>query len=163
MTQENNFEEAYEAPFSDIEGDSIDFIGIKHNVLTIYLGFKGRISRRVYWVYYIFPVVFTYILRLAYFQYQVNGLLDKSDRSDSAMRDLFIENADSIIFHTFIVSFITLFVSAKRYHDKNRSGWWSLLFFIPYLGWLVLLIELGFMKGDKGENRFGNPCHNLMS
>jgi uncharacterized membrane protein YhaH (DUF805 family) len=28
-------------------------------------------------------------------------------------------------------------VGVRRLHDSGRSGWWLLLFYIPYLGWLV--------------------------
>gem|GEM_PF-2471221 len=45
-------------------------------------------------------------------------------------------------------------VVARRFHDLNRSGWWSLLFFIPIVNLFVGLYLL-FKKGTKGPNRFG--------
>jgi uncharacterized membrane protein YhaH (DUF805 family) len=47
---------------------------------------------------------------------------------------------------------------AKRWHDRDKSGWWSLIGLIPIIGGLWMLIELGFLRGTDGPNRFGpNP------
>ena len=36
-------------------------------------------------------------------------------------------------------------------------GWWVLIGLIPIIGALWLLIELGFLKGTDGPNRYGPP------
>ena len=46
-------------------------------------------------------------------------------------------------------------VQIRRWHDRNKSGWWILLNLIPFLGSAWALIELGFIRGTKGPNRFG--------
>src|SRR5262249_44348098 len=46
-------------------------------------------------------------------------------------------------------------VGAKRFHDRDKSGWFLLIFLVPVLGLLWLLIELGFFRGTVGHNRFG--------
>jgi uncharacterized membrane protein YhaH (DUF805 family) len=55
---------------------------------------------------------------------------------------------------------VVLFVGSlagavKRLHDRDRSGWFYLIFFVPVIGTLWLLVELGFLRGTQGENRFG--------
>lgn len=52
---------------------------------------------------------------------------------------------------------IALATSVKRWHDRDKSGWWVLINFVPIIGWLWALIEQGFMAGTPGPNRFGNP------
>lgn len=47
----------------------------------------------------------------------------------------------------FVVMFM---VTIQRAHDFNKSGWWSLMAFIPLLGLIFL-----FVPGTDGENRFG--------
>ena len=42
----------------------------------------------------------------------------------------------------------------KRLHDRNKSGWWSVLSFIPLIN-LWFLVECGCMRGTRGPNRFG--------
>lgn len=33
----------------------------------------------------------------------------------------------------------------RRMHDRGKSGWWALLYFVPFIGWLWLIIECGFL------------------
>jgi uncharacterized membrane protein YhaH (DUF805 family) len=49
---------------------------------------------------------------------------------------------------------VAITVGAKRFHDRNRTGWLLLLFVIPILG-IFVVIELGFLRGTRGPNRFG--------
>jgi uncharacterized membrane protein YhaH (DUF805 family) len=48
-----------------------------------------------------------------------------------------------------------LAISIKRLHDRGKSGLWILLVFIPVLGWLWLLVDMGFLDGTPGPNKFG--------
>ena len=48
-------------------------------------------------------------------------------------------------------------VSVKRWHDRNKSGWWVLIALVPFVGWVWVLVENGFLRGDAGANRFGDP------
>jgi uncharacterized membrane protein YhaH (DUF805 family) len=50
---------------------------------------------------------------------------------------------------------ISIVGGAKRCHDRDRSGWFQLIVLIPILGALWLLVELGFLRGTIGANRFG--------
>ncbi len=43
----------------------------------------------------------------------------------------------------------------KRYHDRNKSGWWVLIVFVPVIGGLWYLIECGFLRGTPGPNNYG--------
>lgn len=55
-----------------------------------------------------------------------------------------------------IVFFIwSLRVTALRLHDMNLSGWWALLTFIPYLGFVVTVVLL-FVPGSSDDNDYGD-------
>ena len=47
-----------------------------------------------------------------------------------------------------------LAVGIKRCHDRGRSGWFLLIGLVPLLN-LWLLVELAFLRGTPGTNRFG--------
>ena len=47
-----------------------------------------------------------------------------------------------------------LAVGIKRCHDRDRSGWFLLIGLVPFLN-LWLLVELAFLRGTTGPNRFG--------
>jgi uncharacterized membrane protein YhaH (DUF805 family) len=46
----------------------------------------------------------------------------------------------------------SLAVDARRLHDTDRSGWWLLLYFIPVIGWIVLIV---FWAESGQPNRYG--------
>ena len=49
----------------------------------------------------------------------------------------------------------TIAVSVKRWHDRNKSGWWVFINLIPVVGAIWALIEQGFLKGTPGRNDYG--------
>jgi uncharacterized membrane protein YhaH (DUF805 family) len=56
----------------------------------------------------------------------------------------------------FIVSvWIGLAVQIKRWHDRDKSGWWALMNLVPIVGQIWVLVECGFLRGTEGDNRFG--------
>ena len=50
-----------------------------------------------------------------------------------------------------------ILVYIKRFHDRDKSGWWMLIVLIPIVGAIWFLVELGFLAGTPGLNRFGPP------
>jgi uncharacterized membrane protein YhaH (DUF805 family) len=51
----------------------------------------------------------------------------------------------------------TLALSAKRWHDRDKSAWWLLISLVPVVGLLWAVIENGLLPGTPGNNRFGAP------
>jgi uncharacterized membrane protein YhaH (DUF805 family) len=49
----------------------------------------------------------------------------------------------------------SLAVCVRRWHDRDKSGWWTLINLVPVVGSIWALVETGFLKGTAGENRFG--------
>ena len=49
-----------------------------------------------------------------------------------------------------------LAISIKRWHDRDKSGWWVLIAFIPIIGWIWTIVELGFLPGTDGPNQYGD-------
>ena len=57
-----------------------------------------------------------------------------------------------LAFMLFIYKFFVLPI--QRLHDRNSSGWWTLVCFIPILNFIIALVLI-FGAGTKGKNRFG--------
>ncbi len=59
---------------------------------------------------------------------------------------------------TMIALFIpSLAVTVRRLHDTDKSGWWLLIYLVPFIGGLVILAFM-LIDSDPGTNRFGpNP------
>lgn len=49
----------------------------------------------------------------------------------------------------------SLAVGARRLHDTDRSAWFLLLWFIPVIGWLILLYWA--IQEGKEPNRYSSP------
>ena len=48
-------------------------------------------------------------------------------------------------------------VSVRRFHDIDKSGWWSMLMIVPLIGFLICLVPL-LKEGTLGQNKYGpNP------
>ena len=46
-------------------------------------------------------------------------------------------------------------LGVKRYHDRDKSGFWVLIQFVPVIGAIWYFIEAGCLAGTPGPNRFG--------
>ncbi len=60
---------------------------------------------------------------------------------------------ETIVFALFL--WVGLAVQIKRWHDRDKSGWWALLNLLPIIGSIWIFIECGFLRGTHGRNRFG--------
>ncbi|MBS0296767.1 MAG: DUF805 domain-containing protein [Proteobacteria bacterium] len=54
-----------------------------------------------------------------------------------------------------VAIWMDLAVTVKRCHDRDKSGWFILIAFIPIIGGIWLLIELGFLDGAPRPNKYG--------
>ena len=99
--------------------------------------FKGRINRKPFWLFILFLAALFMILELA-----VNGRIS----SERNMISTFLSLA---------FLWPGLAVQVKRWHDRNKSGWWVLINLVPLIGPLWSLVETGVLEGTEGENRFG--------
>ena len=101
-----------------------------------WFSFRGRISRKEYWLHYTLPLWAISLL---------SGVIDGLLNANGGLSAL-------ITLATLVPS---LGASVKRAHDRGRSGWFVLLWLLPVIGWIWLFVELGFLRGTIGRNRFG--------
>ena len=123
-------------------------------------GFSGRINRAKYWIAAAVYLAIMLIVMLLFF---VLGL------------GVLFYVAVAVLYIAMLISGIA--VGIKRLHDRDKSGWWLLLFYVVPgvlggigaatggLHWLFdvpswaislwALIELGFLRGTSGSNQYG--------
>lgn len=51
--------------------------------------------------------------------------------------------------------YCALALYAKRWHDRDKSGWWSLIILVPLIGAIWAIVELGILEGTRGANQYG--------
>ena len=103
------------------------------DIVNLYFSAQGRLNRQAYWL----STIPLFILSL--FLETTTGVLHKS---------------------TILMVYLVLLVSGymigiKRCHDRNKSGWWILLSFVPIVGLLWTFVELGCLRGSDGDNNYG--------
>ena len=124
-----------------------------------YAVFKGRVNRPKYWFFMLYWAI-GYFLLIAIENSMGLNNIDFSNYSFSKYIPLF-QYSKKVGLLTLLYRPITLLpslsIAVRRLHDRNISGWWSLLFITP-LG-LLLLIPL-IMKGNDKVNKYGSPSIN---
>lgn len=137
----------------------------------LFLRFDGRISRQPYWIGILILLAGMLLASVAVF-----GALPTVAGDSQMTTVISLVAFFGIIIPAFYAS---LALAAKRLYDRGKSAWWLLLFYlVPAVldgtaqalsnanAILVLtligaaisiwaLIELGFLKGTQGPNRFG--------
>ena len=110
------------------------------SIWSILFSYKGRISRRTYWCGIAMRALAFFIcIAVVFFS------------SDTVS---FIVTGPLVLL--FLLAFyVAIPITVKRWHDRDKSGWWALIELIPIFGFWWVIIECGFLKGTEGANRFG--------
>jgi len=107
------------------------------------LSFDGRIGRADYWLRFNLPVIV------------ISAILGAVEGAASG-------GEVGLLSLLFMLAALwpSWAVGVKRCHDRDRSGWFMLIALIPVVGGIWLLVELGFLRGTIGPNKYGpDPLH----
>lgn len=106
--------------------------------------YRGRASRSAYWWFVAFLGILGALLSIV----------------DELVVSLVGTNNGATLAIVFIISFPLLYVDlamlalfVRRLHDTDRTAWWMLIVFVPYVGVITLLI-FTLLKGTSGPNRY---------
>jgi uncharacterized membrane protein YhaH (DUF805 family) len=133
----NDSQNPYQAPMTTTTAAAFDG---ERTINWLLFGFKGRVPRRNFWAV---SLVTTGIF------YAVVLLLTTNVPKDSALPGIIILLLDIPLV------WISLAIQIKRWHDRDKSGWWFLINFIPIIGGLWAFVELGCLRGSIGPNQYG--------
>jgi uncharacterized membrane protein YhaH (DUF805 family) len=111
---------------------------------------QGRVNRAKFWLVALGILVLEVIIFAALF----GGAAMSGDPEQIAAAMGPIASIVLLVFAV-LATGISITVAVKRYHDRNKSGWWVLIVFVPVIGGLWYLIECGFLRGTSGPNSYG--------
>lgn len=113
------------------------------------LSAKGRFARLAYMAWYlvislVFLLVLTAVIVIA-------GLISQSSPEPHG-NGLVTPIVVGMLFLVFV--YFTVVITIRRLHDLNRSGWFSVLMFVPVIN-LFFMLYVMLIRGMLGANRFG--------
>jgi uncharacterized membrane protein YhaH (DUF805 family) len=140
-------------------GDLVDFVPDGARAVHIYIveeeyvpptlteflfSFRGRISRSQYWLRWLLPV------------FAISIVLTMCILAAAHANAWAVGAALGVVYVIFSLATIwpTLAIAAKRAHDRDWPGPFILLLFVPLVQFWPM-IELWFLRGTIGSNRFG--------
>ncbi len=110
-------------------------------LLWLVLGFRGRISRGIFWP----ALLATYCVNFALY-FQLIGMTEK-DLEGVGSIFLFLGAAATL--------YVNLAISVKRLHDIGYAGFLAISVMIPFLN-IAFAIWAGIVPGADGPNRYGD-------
>jgi uncharacterized membrane protein YhaH (DUF805 family) len=103
-------------------------------VLERYAKFDGRARRAEYWWFVLANIIVFVLLAV-------------------------LANVSSVFLLLYVAYAIAMFipsiaVAIRRLHDTDRSGWWLLVTFVPFVGGIILIVLLA-LDSSRGTNQYG--------
>lgn len=126
------------------------FISWVLKALKNFADFSGRARRKEYWYFYLATIILIQIFRIIIYIISLEYISYESS--------LLLLNFITIINLMLLIP--SCAVGARRLHDIGRSGWWQLLWFIPVIGWIVILFFL-CKKTSPQKNKWGLPAKGI--
>jgi uncharacterized membrane protein YhaH (DUF805 family) len=118
-------------------------------VLTLLFSFQGRINRAKFWLIHIgLDIAAVLLVSLSFGGAVLSGDVEAA-RTEAGAAGV----VAGLLFLPLL--WIGLAASVKRWHDRDKSGWWVLIPLVPVIGGLWFLIECGFLPGTRGPNTYG--------
>jgi uncharacterized membrane protein YhaH (DUF805 family) len=115
--------------------------------LKKYFDFKGRASRKEFWLFALFNTLFVVLAIVL----------------DSGIFGYDNEGFGPLVSIYFLATLIPgLSVSVRRFHDIGLNAWSLLFVFIPLVNlWIIGLLM--FKSSDKGSNKYGDNPYGINS
>jgi uncharacterized membrane protein YhaH (DUF805 family) len=122
-----------------------------------YADFSGRSQRMEFWMF----TLFFYIVMILMVGLMLAGMpwgaMDQTGDSydpNAAPGALFWVMLGLLVVFVLGSLIPSIAVTVRRFHDQDKSGWFYLLSFIPYIGGIVIIVFM-CIDGTRGPNQHG--------
>lgn len=122
-----------------------DIFGIYKEFWTNYTNFRGRTTRKSFWVAWIIQIL---IFLLIY----IPGLLLTVSMESTGM---LVALVVLLMLYALASLVPTLAIAVRRLHDAGYSGWYYFVSFIPCIGGILIIVL--YCQPSKPANQWG-PC-----
>ena len=119
--------------------------------MHLLFGFSGRIGRGGWWLAQLANIVVGLVCL------GVVGAFAPDLHGPNPLANLPAGLVAAVLAFVALMTWINLASTVKRFHDRDKSGWWFLISFVPYIGGLWIIVECGCLAGTPGGNSYGSP------
>ena len=116
-------------------------------VLKKYAVFDGRARRKEFWY-------FALINFLIFIPLIIIGVIIAAATAMSDQFGYFALMFIPLFLYSLFIIVPSIAVTVRRLHDTNRSGWWYLINFVPWVGSVILFV-FTVLDGTSGPNQYG--------
>ena len=124
------------------------------NYQQLLFSFNGRIRRLHYWLGAL-GVMVAFLVVMLILGMLVGGIGVMSRGNDGAAAGVGLVGMVIYLAAMVLWLWMALALQVKRWHDRDKSWTWIFITLIPVVGPIWALIEIGFLDGTQGPNRFG--------
>ncbi len=117
---------------------------------NLFFSLEGRINRAKFWIGLIILFVLQWIVMIA-----AGTILGTSLMMADPTQPMPAGAGVAMLIILLLFLWPSICVYAKRWHDRDKSGWWTLIVLVPIVGFIWTLVECGCLRGTRGDNRFG--------
>jgi uncharacterized membrane protein YhaH (DUF805 family) len=118
-------------------------------MLAFFFSPSGRFGRAQWWLAQL-AILAIVIIAVVVLMGILPGTTDQVPSADVLLL------STGLVIVSLMLFWIGFCVTVKRYHDRGKSAWWYLIQFIPIIGGIWALVELGFCSGNDGDNEYGD-------
>jgi len=124
------------------------------SLLNVFFGIRGRIGRGQWWLFQI--AVFIGMAVVHRVARAIGMPVDALSGPVGYVPENSASSGAALVVLTWAIalSWISVVTTIKRLHDRDKSGWWYLINFIPGLGFLWIVVECGLLSGTPEENEY---------
>jgi uncharacterized membrane protein YhaH (DUF805 family) len=134
-----NTENPYQSPQVSTES-SVTRPPVPQTLESILFSFEGRVPRRVYW---------GVTLAITFIFFAATSIVFAVFDEGSGLLTI------ALLLLCIPIIWISLAIQIKRWHDRDKSGYWMFINIIPYIGSIWAFIEIGCLRGTVGPNTYG--------
>jgi uncharacterized membrane protein YhaH (DUF805 family) len=128
--------------------------------LKRYAEFSGRSRRKEYWMFAVLNIIVFIVLGfLAAVSLTMTGNVGGMVSGEGGLGAVgggmgsMVAIALCVLWGLAVIV-PSIAVQVRRFHDQDKSGWWALINFVPYVGSLIVLVFM-LMDGTAGPNKYG--------
>jgi len=138
------------------------------SLLNLFLGFRGRIGRGMWWLCHAVAILMFVGAQVVF--KMVTGLDVGAEAGEenieAAVASIGAKGVYLALALMVVLMLLALWISiagtVKRFHDRDKSGFWWLINFVPFGGFWILA-ECGFFEGMYESNGYGDPGSGVFS